>query len=53
MKSNYKKPLNIGSDEMININSLAEMITSISGKKLTIKNIDGPVGMRGVALIIN
>lgn len=38
---------------MVNINSLAEMITSISDKKLTIKNIDGPVGMRGVALIIN
>ena len=47
MKSNYKKPLNIGSDEMININSLAEMTISISGKKLTIKNIDGPVGVNG------
>ena len=47
MKSNYKKPLNIGSDEMININSLAEMTISISGKKLTIKNIDDPVGVNG------
>jgi GDP-D-mannose 3', 5'-epimerase len=47
MRSNYNKPLNIGSDEMININGMAEMAVSISGKKLTINNIDGPVGVNG------
>lgn len=40
-------PLNIGSDEMVSINQLAEMIMEIAGKKLTIKHIKGPMGVRG------
>lgn len=47
MRSSYSGPFNIGSEEMISINSLAEMAISISNKKLTITNIDGPVGVRG------
>jgi len=47
MNSDYKKPLNIGSDELISINSLAHMVISISGKKLTVKNVDGIVGVMG------
>jgi GDP-D-mannose 3',5'-epimerase len=44
MKSNYSKPLNIGSNEMISINDFTKMIIDISGKRLSIKNIVGPVG---------
>lgn len=40
-------PVNIGSDEMVSINQLAEMAMEIAGKKLTIKHIDGPLGVRG------
>lgn len=40
-------PVNIGSDEMVSINELAEMAMEIAGKKLTIKHIDGPLGVRG------
>lgn len=47
MRSNFDGPLNIGSEEMITINGLAKMIIDISGKKLKIKNIDGPQGVRG------
>lgn len=47
MASDYKKPLNLGSDELISINDLAKMIIEISGKKLTIKNIEGNVGVMG------
>ncbi len=47
MNSDYKEPINIGSDELISINDLAKMIIEISGKKLTIKNIDGNVGVQG------
>jgi nucleoside-diphosphate-sugar epimerase len=47
MKSNYTHPLNIGSEEMISINNFAEMIIALSGKKLTIRNIKGPLGVRG------
>lgn len=48
MKSDYNKPLNIGSDEIISINRLAEMIINISGRKLIIKNIkdDKPIGVQ-------
>lgn len=40
-------PVNIGSDEIISINNLAKMVIRISGKNLIIKNIDGPLGVRG------
>ncbi len=46
-RSNFTGPVNIGSEEMITINGLAEMIIGISGKDLTINNIKGPTGVRG------
>ena len=47
MDSNYCDPINIGSDEMIEINELAKMIMKIAGKKQKIKHISGPLGVRG------
>lgn len=47
MDSEFIGPVNIGSEEMITINGLAEMIMDIAGKKLTIKHIEGPLGVRG------
>ena len=47
MDSDFIGPVNIGSEEMITINSLAEMIMHIAGKKLTINHIEGPLGVRG------
>jgi nucleoside-diphosphate-sugar epimerase len=47
MQSDFEGPVNIGSDEMVTINELAQMAIYISGKKLTIKNIPGPLGVRG------
>jgi len=32
---------------MISINDLAKMVIGISGKKISIKNISGPTGVRG------
>lgn len=40
-------PVNIGSDEMVTINRLAEIAMEVAGKKLSIKHIDGPLGVRG------
>lgn len=45
MDSDYKTPVNIGSSEYISIKELSEMIIKISGKNLSIKYIDGPVGV--------
>lgn len=47
MNSNFTGPVNIGSEEMVTINQLVEMIMSIAGKKLSIKHIPGPLGVRG------
>ena len=46
-RSEWAGPVNIGSDEMVTINQLAHMIMVIANKKLTIKHIDGPLGVRG------
>lgn len=40
-------PVNIGSEEMVTINQLAGIIMDIAEKKLTIKHIPGPLGVRG------
>jgi nucleoside-diphosphate-sugar epimerase len=47
MDSDFTGPVNIGSDEMISINDLARMVIGISKKELTVKNISGPLGVRG------
>jgi GDP-D-mannose 3', 5'-epimerase len=47
MRSQFSGPVNIGSDEMVTINGLAEMIIGISQKKVKIKHIPGPQGVRG------
>jgi GDP-D-mannose 3', 5'-epimerase len=47
MESDYYLPINIGSDETISINDLAQMVIDISGKNLKIKNIEGNQGVMG------
>lgn len=47
MNSDFTGPVNIGSEEMISINDFAQMAIDLSGKKLIIKNIEGPTGVRG------
>lgn len=47
MRSNVRAPVNIGSDEMVTINRLAEMIIRIAGKTISLTHIPGPLGVRG------
>jgi GDP-D-mannose 3', 5'-epimerase len=47
MQSNFSGPVNIGSEEMVTINQLAEMAMKIAGKKHSIRHIPGPLGVRG------
>ena len=47
MHSDFLGPVNIGSDEMVTINSLARMAMDIAGKDLQIHHIDGPLGVMG------
>jgi nucleoside-diphosphate-sugar epimerase len=46
-RSDLTGPFNIGSDEMVTINQLATMAMDIAGKRLRIKHIPGPTGVRG------
>jgi len=48
LDGDYVHPVNIGSNEMIAINDLAKMVIDISGKNLTIKNVESnAIGVRG------
>jgi nucleoside-diphosphate-sugar epimerase len=47
MESDFSGPVNIGSEEMVTINELAEMTMNIAGKKLLLHHIAGPLGVRG------
>jgi nucleoside-diphosphate-sugar epimerase len=47
MESDFPGPVNIGSEEMVTINSLAELVMEIAGKTLRIRHVEGPLGVRG------
>ena len=48
MQSDYRQPLNLGTDRMVTINELAAMVIRISGKRdVRIRHVDGPQGVRG------
>ncbi len=47
MRSEWTGPVNVGSDEMVTINELANMAMKIAGKKLSVNHIPGPLGVRG------
>jgi len=48
MESDYDKPLNIGSDRLVSVDDLADIIIKISGKKITkTYNPSAPEGVRG------
>jgi nucleoside-diphosphate-sugar epimerase len=47
MRSSVQGPVNIGSDEMVTINQLADMVMAIAGKRVEKRHIPGPLGVRG------
>ena len=58
MASDFKEPVNIGSEEMVSINQLAQIAIDLSGKDISINNLQGedfkkkyghdvPMGVRG------
>ena len=47
MNSDFLGPVNIGSNEMVTINKLADVACEVAGKSLTKKHIPGPLGVRG------
>jgi len=47
MDSDFSGPINIGSDRMVTINQLVDIICSIAGKEIKVNHIPGPLGVRG------
>ena len=47
MRSDWTGPVNIGSAELVSINGLAHKLIEISGKRLTLEHVDGPLGVKG------
>jgi nucleoside-diphosphate-sugar epimerase len=47
MESSFTGPVNIGSEEMVTINQLAAIAMKTAAKRLTVKHVPGPLGVRG------
>ena len=48
MESDFKEPINIGSEEMISINGLAKLAIAFSGKDIQINNVpSNAIGVKG------
>lgn len=47
MEGSYSKPVNLGRDELVSINGLADIISKIAGVELEYRHIEGPEGVRG------
>jgi GDP-D-mannose 3',5'-epimerase len=47
LRSSFAGPVNIGSEEMVTINKLVDLVADIAGKKIGKKPVPGPQGVRG------
>jgi nucleoside-diphosphate-sugar epimerase len=47
MESDFFGPVNIGSEEMVTIKQLAEIIMEVAGKRVRVKHVSGPLDVRG------
>ncbi len=47
MQSDHGHPLNLGSDRLVSINELVDLVAQASGIKVTKTYVDGPQGVRG------
>jgi GDP-D-mannose 3',5'-epimerase len=48
MASDYTEPLNLGTDELVTINGLVDMVAGVAGKSVVkAHNMSGPQGVRG------
>lgn len=47
MRSDWREPLNLGSDRMVTINELADMVANAAGMEIGKRHVEGPQGVRG------
>lgn len=53
MQSEIREPVNIGNPEYVSVDQLVEMVAQIAGKRVHIKYVDGPVGVRARNFVIH
>jgi nucleoside-diphosphate-sugar epimerase len=46
-RSDWTGPVNIGSEEMVTINQLVALVARIASKRITVRHVPGPLGVRG------
>jgi nucleoside-diphosphate-sugar epimerase len=46
-RSDFEGPVNVGSEEMVTINQLVDLVSDIAGKRVVKKHVPGPLGVRG------
>ena len=46
-RSGFEGPVNVGSEEMVTINQLVDLVADIAGKHIRKKHVPGPTGVRG------
>jgi nucleoside-diphosphate-sugar epimerase len=46
MKSDLENGVNIGRREYVSVDELARLVAGISGKKISLRHVDGPVGVK-------
>lgn len=47
IRSAFSGPVNVGSEEMVTINQLVDLVAGIAGKRIIKRHVDGPQGVRG------
>jgi GDP-D-mannose 3', 5'-epimerase len=48
MRSGYSHPLNLGTDELVTVNRLVDLVAEIAGKRITKRHdLSKPQGVRG------
>ena len=47
MSNTFNGPVNIGSEQMVSINQLVDIVAKIANKKIVKKHVPGPQGVRG------
>jgi nucleoside-diphosphate-sugar epimerase len=47
LNKDFYGPVNIGSEEMVSINKLVEITAKVADKKISVRHINGPTGVRG------
>ncbi len=47
MRSDHREPINLGSERLIGIDDLAMLVAGLAGKRLELRHVPGPEGVRG------